>query len=165
LVAQREVLEHERLSGSGERTTGPHDERQQEPHRATMRRALANCKQNQSVPTDSFEAEPADGVLAKHRLSCGWRKIGSSVIVARQGEPIMAGAPLELRVEALEAELARLKEQLIGPVRWWQEIGTFADDPVYEQAMKLGRAYRRSLRPTGKKRTLPRHGRSRHRPS
>ena len=78
---------------------------------------------------------------------------------------IMPGAPLESRVEALEAELARLKEQLSAPVRWWEDIGTFANDPVYEQAMKLGRAYRRSLRPVAKKRHASRHGRSRHRPS
>ena len=77
----------------------------------------------------------------------------------------MAGAALESRVEALEAELARLKEQLKGPVRWWEEIGTFANDPIYERAMKLGREYRRSLRPTGKKRAARRNGRSRHRSS
>jgi hypothetical protein len=77
----------------------------------------------------------------------------------------MAGAPLESRVEALETEVARLKEQVTAPVRWWEEIGTFANDPVYEQAMKLGRTYRRSLRPTAKKRPARRHGRSRHRSS
>jgi hypothetical protein len=77
----------------------------------------------------------------------------------------MAGAPLESRVEALETELARLKDQLKGPVRWWEEIGTFANDPIYERAMKLGRSYRRSLRPTGKKRHAQRNGRPRHRPS
>jgi hypothetical protein len=77
----------------------------------------------------------------------------------------MAGAALESRVEALEAELARLKEQLKGPGRWWEEIGTFANDPIYERAMKLGREYRRSLRPAGKKRHAPRNGRPRHRPS
>ena len=33
------------------------------------------------------------------------------------------------------------------PIPWWEDIGVFANDPVYDKAMKLGRAYRRSLRP------------------
>ena len=34
------------------------------------------------------------------------------------------------------------------PPPWWERIDeTFADDPIYEQAMKLGLAYRESLRP------------------
>jgi hypothetical protein len=76
----------------------------------------------------------------------------------------MAGTPLESRVEALEAEVARLKARLKGPVRWWEQLGTFANDPIYERAMELGRAYRRSLRPAAKKRHA-RNGRPRHRPS
>ncbi len=29
--------------------------------------------------------------------------------------------------------------------RWWEEIaGTFADDPAYDEAMRLGREYRLS---------------------
>lgn len=31
---------------------------------------------------------------------------------------------------------------------WWERIrGTFKDDPAYEEAMRLGREYRESLRP------------------
>jgi hypothetical protein len=31
---------------------------------------------------------------------------------------------------------------------WWEQIvGTFEDDPIYDEAMKLGRHYRQSLRP------------------
>jgi hypothetical protein len=60
---------------------------------------------------------------------------------------------------ALEAEVARLKAELErqrGTGKpWWEEIGVFANDPVYEKAMKLGRAYRRSLRP--KKPSARRH--------
>lgn len=64
----------------------------------------------------------------------------------------MAIASIEERVAALEVEVARLKQQIealnkpSGP--WWQEVcGTFEDDPMFEEAMKLGREYRESLRP------------------
>jgi len=64
----------------------------------------------------------------------------------------MAVAELELRVAALEAEVARLKERLekaAGASRdWLDEIyGACADDPIYDEAMRLGREYRESLRP------------------
>jgi hypothetical protein len=62
----------------------------------------------------------------------------------------MASTKLEERVAALE-EVAKLKSKLEGPEAskpWWERIaGTFQDDPVYEQAMKLGQQYRRSLKP------------------
>lgn len=62
---------------------------------------------------------------------------------------------LEQRVEILEAEVALLKSQLnvvsssvssrTNP--WWSKIaGTFADNPAYDEAMKLGREYRESQR-------------------
>jgi len=61
----------------------------------------------------------------------------------------MGPAQLEKRVAALEEELARLKSRMEGADAlkpWWERIaGTFQDDPVYQQAMKLGREYRRSL--------------------
>jgi len=64
----------------------------------------------------------------------------------------MAVAELELRVAALEAEMARVKEQLArpagSPADWLDEIyGAFANDPHFEEAMRLGREYRESLRP------------------
>ena len=65
----------------------------------------------------------------------------------------MSTTPLEERVANLEAEVARLKERLMEEpahkvVPWWERIyGTFKDDPLYEEAMALGRAYRESLRP------------------
>jgi hypothetical protein len=58
---------------------------------------------------------------------------------------------LEQRVAALEAEVTKLKSQMeametIQP--WWEEIaGTFQHDAMYEEAMRLGRQYRQSLRP------------------
>ena len=60
---------------------------------------------------------------------------------------------LEARVTVLEAEAARVKSQqataiLEDAIPWWKKIwGTFKDDPDYEEAMRLGREYRESLRP------------------
>jgi hypothetical protein len=57
------------------------------------------------------------------------------------------------RVAALEAEVARLKSKVEShqpeaEVPWWKQIwGAFAGDPAFEEAMRLGREYRESLRP------------------
>jgi hypothetical protein len=64
----------------------------------------------------------------------------------------MAVAELELRVAALETELARLKERVEkssgSQGDWLDDIyGVFTNDPIYEEAMRLGREYRESLRP------------------
>ncbi|MFI5394054.1 MAG: hypothetical protein ACHQ9S_00850 [Candidatus Binatia bacterium] len=64
----------------------------------------------------------------------------------------MATGHIEERVAALEAEIVRLKKRLnrgaISRRPWWEEIaGGFANDPIFEEAMKLGQQYRRSLRP------------------
>lgn len=61
---------------------------------------------------------------------------------------------LEERVAFLEAEVARLKDVLENgssdqPLTspWWEKIaGTFADEPMYDEAMKLGREYRDAQR-------------------
>ena len=57
---------------------------------------------------------------------------------------------IEERVADLEAEVAILKSKVkndLSPEPWWEKIsGTFAHDPIYNEAMKLGRQYRRSLR-------------------
>jgi hypothetical protein len=54
----------------------------------------------------------------------------------------MASAQLEQRVAALEAEAAKLKSKLEEretSTPWWEPIvGTFQDDLIYEQAMRLG---------------------------
>ena len=69
----------------------------------------------------------------------------------------MASGSLEDRVTALENEMARLKARL-EPSKdrssdWIDKIyGSFANDPIYEQAMRLGREYRESLRPKPRKR-------------
>ena len=72
---------------------------------------------------------------------------------------------MEKRMAALEQEIAQLKIQLAGSAErpWWERIsGTFANDPAYKEASRLGREYRESLRPKptkGAKRgnTRPRH--------
>jgi hypothetical protein len=61
----------------------------------------------------------------------------------------MSTPEIEARLTILETEVARLKQQLpISPIPWWQTIlGTFANDPTYDEAMQLGQQYRQSLRP------------------
>lgn len=58
---------------------------------------------------------------------------------------------IEERIALLEAEVARLKtkvEDNSSSRPWWEKItGTFADNPAYDEAMRLGQAYRNSLRP------------------
>jgi hypothetical protein len=59
---------------------------------------------------------------------------------------------LEQRVAHLEAEVAQLKNKIENGETskpWWERVaGTFADNSAYDEAMKLGREYRDSLRPS-----------------
>ena len=59
---------------------------------------------------------------------------------------------LEERVAYLEAEVARLKNKVengISSRPWWEQIvGAFAGNLAYDEAMRLGREYRDSLRPS-----------------
>lgn len=70
----------------------------------------------------------------------------------------MTSAQLEQRVVNLEQELSRLKRALAKTQKsealpWWEQIaGAFANDPIYDEAMRLGREYRESLRPKSSKR-------------
>ncbi|GEM_PF-407486 len=73
----------------------------------------------------------------------------------------MAVPEIELRVAALETEVAHLKQRLEEPVvakrHWVDDVyGAFADDPDFLEAMRLGRKYRDSLRPKPPKRTSKR---------
>ena len=72
----------------------------------------------------------------------------------------MAAQSVEQRLAALEAEVANLREELRGkngqakePEKPWIEkvYGAFANDPVYDEAMRLGREYRESQGPKPKK--------------
>jgi hypothetical protein len=61
----------------------------------------------------------------------------------------MSNTELEARLIALETEVARLKvqQQTSAETPWWKEIlGSFANDPAYDEAMQLGQQYRESLR-------------------
>ena len=52
---------------------------------------------------------------------------------------------LEQRVSELEAKVERLIQENGASAKepWWERIrGTFKDDPVYEEAMRLGREWR-----------------------
>ena len=77
----------------------------------------------------------------------------------------MAASALALRVAALEAEVAQMKEQLAQTTEssrtWLDEIfGAFDNDPIYEEAMRLGRKYRESLRPKPRRKSAQTNGSS-----
>ncbi|MEG3894477.1 MULTISPECIES: hypothetical protein [unclassified Microcoleus] len=66
----------------------------------------------------------------------------------------MSTLSIEERVAALEAEVVQIRQKVESPAvsvtPWWEKIaGTFAQDSVYNEAMKLGHQYRRSLRRQG----------------
>lgn len=55
----------------------------------------------------------------------------------------MSTLSIEDRVAALEAEVVHLRQKVESPAvpvtPWWEKIaGTFAQDSVYNEAMKLG---------------------------
>jgi hypothetical protein len=57
------------------------------------------------------------------------------------------------RIARLEEQISRLTQAAPGTTlgqgaAWWKQIvGVFQDDPEFEDAMRLGRAYREALRP------------------
>jgi hypothetical protein len=62
---------------------------------------------------------------------------------------------LEERVAKLEKQVAELQQKNSpdsGRPAWLDYIkGRFADDPIFDKAMELGRKYRESQRPRGRK--------------
>ncbi len=68
----------------------------------------------------------------------------------------MARSNVEVRLTTIETDLANLKQQVqsISETKkdWLDAIwGSFANDPLYDEAMELGRKYRESLRPKEKR--------------
>ncbi len=65
----------------------------------------------------------------------------------------MSANTLEERVATMERELAQIKQSLKSDslsqsIPWWESIfGTFANSEAHEEATRLGREYRESLRP------------------
>lgn len=78
------------------------------------------------------------------RLGSGWQQALAFV----QPQTVIAW---QKKRSDLEAEVNQLKhkiDKIATDKPWWQQItGTFADDPIYDEAMKRGRKYRESLRP------------------
>lgn len=62
---------------------------------------------------------------------------------------------LERRLTALEKSVEELQAQArnaADPARpWWRDGKSFANDPVFEEIVRLGREYRESLRPRNQK--------------
>jgi hypothetical protein len=60
----------------------------------------------------------------------------------------MTVAELERRVAALEQAIEQMqKRSASGTRRWWvDDAGRFANDPVFDEIVRLGRRYRESLR-------------------
>lgn len=60
----------------------------------------------------------------------------------------MPVSTIEERVANLEQEVARPKSRAgssTSDTPWWEKIrGTFKDDPIYDEAMRPGRAWRES---------------------
>lgn len=65
----------------------------------------------------------------------------------------MTIAQLEKRLRFLEKKIAHMQSNGVKPShRWWlDDAGRFANDPVFEEMIQLGREYRESLRPATKK--------------
>jgi hypothetical protein len=71
----------------------------------------------------------------------------------------MASIKLDERVAALEKDVARLKgllDEKKAPQQpgWRKIVGSFANDPAFDQAMRLGRKWRESFRPKKSRKSI-----------
>jgi hypothetical protein len=65
---------------------------------------------------------------------------------------------MEKIVESLQTKVNGAAGVGGNPVHWWTEeggAGRFANDPGFEEMVRLGREYRESLRPEQKKKRRP----------
>lgn len=79
----------------------------------------------------------------------------------------MSTRKLADRVAALENEVARLRRDLEGErgevKPWWESIaGTFAQDRLYKEAMRLGQQQRRDQKSFPSRQRRESHARARH---
>ncbi len=66
----------------------------------------------------------------------------------------MSQSEIEIELKRLKKEVSLLKSKVSKIEKtngskepWWQQIaGTFANDPIYDEAMRLGREYRLAQR-------------------
>ncbi|HLA94746.1 MAG TPA: hypothetical protein VK612_03420 [Pyrinomonadaceae bacterium] len=63
----------------------------------------------------------------------------------------MSQTEVEREIDHLKTDIGLLKKKVEklekDELPWWKQIvGTFADDPAHEEAMSLGREYRRDQR-------------------
>jgi hypothetical protein len=108
----------------------------------------------------SYPAGPRESACGASRrvpAGDGGRQIGRSLHaptgagLKNAGEIRMFStrSELEQRVSDLEVEVSQLKRkvhELATSQPWWAQIvGSFEDDRIYDEAMKLGRHYRQSL--------------------
>jgi len=74
----------------------------------------------------------------------------------------MTLAQLKSRLDALEKEVFQLKAERKSAAKnkdWLEQIwGTFADDPLFDEAMELGRQWRKSQRPKARSKNGARGG-------
>ena len=59
----------------------------------------------------------------------------------------MTNIEIEKRLKTLEAEVAALKQTATTNEKpWYRHVPKFGGNPAYEEAMRLGREYRESLK-------------------
>jgi hypothetical protein len=68
----------------------------------------------------------------------------------------MNAKEMEIRLANLEKKVAAISAKIEQPLEtrqpWWvTQAGIFENDPVFDEIVQLGREYRQSLRPNGKK--------------